>query len=91
MKFHEAWSGKVKNDAYRGKQKLRGWFFSGHQWSVGLGKFVHKSVSADKGTDTYHERITDIESGKVLHQCDESLRDHQDHGSAKFKRKRREP
>lgn len=91
VQFHEAWSGKAKNDSYRGKQKLRGWFFSGHQWSVRLGKFVHKSVSTEKAADTYDERVTDVESGKIIHECHESLRDHQGHGSAKFKRGGREP
>jgi hypothetical protein len=91
MQFHEAWSGKIKNDSFRGKRKLRGWFFYGHQWSAGLGKFVHKSVAADKNTDAYHEQVTDIESGTVIHECHESLRDHQGHGSAKFKRNGRGP
>lgn len=70
---------------FRGKQNLRGWFFSGRQWSVGLGKFIHKSVSADKNVDKYHEQITDIESGKIIHECHESLRNHVGHSSAKFK------
>lgn len=85
VQFHEAWSGKVKNDAFRGKQKFRGWFFSGHQWSVGLGKFIHKSVFADKNVDEYHEKITDVESGQLIHECHESLGDHVGHGSAKFR------
>lgn len=90
-KFHETWAGKVKNNSFTGKRKLRGWFFSGHQWSTGLGKFVHKSVSADKNIDTYHEKITDIESGEIIHECQESLRDHQGHRAAKFRRKKCEP
>jgi hypothetical protein len=88
---HEAWSGKIKNDAFRSKQKLRGWFFFGHQWSVRRGKFVRKSVSADKRTDEYHEKITDIESGEVIHECHEKLRDHVGHGSAKFKQGEHQP
>ena len=91
VRLHEAWKGKVKNDAFTGKRKLRGWFFSGHEWSFRLGKFVHKSVSADKNTDTYHEQVTEIESGRVIHECSESLRDHQGHGSAKFKQPKSEP
>jgi predicted nucleic-acid-binding Zn-ribbon protein len=90
-KFYEESCGKIKNNSYRSKQKIRGWFFFGQQWSVGLGKFVQKSVSADKYTDTYSEKITDIESGKVIHECHESLRNHQGHGFAKFKEGRREP
>jgi hypothetical protein len=85
MQFHEACSGKIKNDSFRGKRKLRGWFFSGHEWSVRLGKFVRKSVSADKGADTYDEQVSDIESGEIIHDCHERLRDHQGHGSAKIK------
>lgn len=87
VRVGEAVAGKIKSDAYTGKRKLRGWFFFGLDWSVQRGKFVHKLVSADKNSDTYHERITDIESGDVIHECRESLRDHQGRGSAKFDRK----
>jgi hypothetical protein len=91
VRLHEAWKGKIKSDAFTRKRKLRGWFFFGHEWSVHLGKFVRKSVSVDKNTDTYYEQITDIESGQIIHECSESLCDHQGHGSAKFKRSESEP
>jgi hypothetical protein len=31
----------------------------------------------------YFERITDLETGKVIHECSESLEKHTGHGTAK--------
>jgi hypothetical protein len=39
---------------------------------------------ADRG-DLYSEKITDAETGEVIHQCQEPLTAHQKHGSAKPK------
>ena len=85
MRLFDAWKGSIKNKNYARKKKLRGWFFSGYEWSHDLGKFVHKFVHAEKRTDEYHELVTDPDTGQVIHECKESLRKHVGHGSAKFK------
>lgn len=39
----------------------------------------------DKDDDKYVEKVTDVDTGEIVHECCERLRDHQGHGSAKFK------
>ena len=56
---------------------------SGHEWSVGLGKWVFKEHVIDKPNDLYRERITDPDTGEVIHECEEPLSDHTGHGDAK--------
>ena len=44
----------------------------------------------DRAKNWYRELVTDRETGKVVHQCDEPLSDHRGHGTAK-KTPKREP
>jgi hypothetical protein len=37
----------------------------------------------DREKNRYTERVTDPATGEVVHECDEPLTDHQDHGAAK--------
>ena len=39
----------------------------------------------DRDTDEYVERVTDIETGQVIHECVEPFSQHVGHGSAKKK------
>lgn len=56
---------------------------SGFERSVRTGRMVEKQSFFDKDTDRRYERITDVETGEVLHECDHKLTDHKGHGSAK--------
>lgn len=47
------------------------------------GRMVHKERHWDKKSDWYFERITDLETGEVIHECEESLSQHRGHGTAK--------
>lgn len=51
-----------------------------------LGKLVHHERDIDRKVDTYFERVTDYDSGEVIHECREPLSQHVGHGSAKQKR-----
>lgn len=53
--------------------------------SMSTGRAVEHSRMIDRGADRYFERVTECESGHVVHQTDERLTDHRGHGSAKFK------
>jgi len=55
-------------------------------YSRDRGKAVHKDRVIDRDNDRYCEKITDYESGDVIHQCEEPLSEHQRHGSAKSKK-----
>lgn len=50
-----------------------------------LDKLVHREMIIDRENNRYFERVTDYESGEVIHECDEPLSDHFGHGSAKPK------
>lgn len=54
--------------------------------SRSLGKLVHRARVIDRDNDQYLEKITDYESGEVIHQCEEPLSQHQGHGCAKPKK-----
>jgi ribosomal protein S27AE len=56
-------------------------------YSRSLNKVVHRARIIDRDNDRYFEKITDYESGEVIHQCEEPLSQHQGHGSAKPKKR----
>ena len=55
-------------------------------YSRSLEKIVHRERVIDRDNDRYFEKITDYESGEVIHHCEEPLRQHQGHGNAKPKK-----
>jgi hypothetical protein len=63
----------------------RPWYelFAGGQWSDGLKRIVQKVRIINRRDDAYHERVVDIETGTILKDYSERLREHTDHGSAK--------
>ncbi len=50
-------------------------------------KLVHREMIIDRENDHYFERVTDYESGEVIHECDEPLSKHLGHGADKRNRK----
>jgi hypothetical protein len=48
-----------------------------------LTRLVKVERSIDRLEDRYSERVTDVDTGEVIRQCDEPLSAHQGHGSAK--------
>ena len=80
---HTSIGTKVKRPSLPSDEKVRSQSFSGVQHSHKYGKLVRKEWRFDRDTDEYFERVTDIESGEVLHQCIEPLSQHQGHGTAK--------
>lgn len=76
---------KVKNHSLPSAKKLRVHMQSGQQFSVRLDRYVDKDRILDKENNRYLEKVTDPLTGDVLRNCDESLAEHQGHGSAKFK------
>jgi hypothetical protein len=49
------------------------------------GRRVRHQRAIDRRADRYREVVTDVESGAVLHSCDEPLSEHRGHGAAKRK------
>lgn len=46
-------------------------------------KIVRRERLIDRDNDVYKERVSDYESGEVIHECEEPLSQHVNHGSAK--------
>ncbi len=87
IKAHNSIGGKVKDPKFPSRKKVRVEFFDGFEWSVKYEKFVMKTVLRDKREDKYIEKVTDPDTGEILHECVEPLSKHQGHGYAKFKKK----
>jgi len=51
------------------------------------GKWMKKERVIDREKDLYREVVTDPETGKITHRCEEPLSKHHGHGSAKKKRR----
>jgi hypothetical protein len=49
-------------------------------------KLVHREMIIDRDNDKYYEKITDYETGEVIHEKREALSAHKNHGSAKLKK-----
>ena len=58
----------------------------GDDYSHSHEKWVHKTRVIDKRNDHYHEKVTDPETGEVIHEQAHPLSEHQGHGCAKFKK-----
>lgn len=54
-------------------------------YSHSRGKHVHRQRVIDRDNDQYFEKITDYETGEVIHHCKEPLSQHQGHGDGKRK------
>lgn len=54
--------------------------------SVARGKLVYREQVIDREGDRYFERVTDYESGEVIHLNEEPLSAHIGHGTAKPKK-----
>ncbi len=49
-------------------------------------KHVHRQRVIDRDNDRYFEKITDYDTGEIIHHCEEPLSQHINHGSAKSKK-----
>jgi hypothetical protein len=66
----------------------RKWFTdirSGFSFSHKFQTWMHRLRIFDKRNDCYLERVTNPETGEVVHECSEPLSEHTGHGSAKPK------
>jgi len=59
---------------------------AGPSFSHSLGTLVHLERIIDRENDRYFERVTNYDSGAVIHHNEEPLSQHFDHGSAKPER-----
>jgi DNA-directed RNA polymerase subunit RPC12/RpoP len=81
---HKAW---VKRPSLPSAMKLRSKTYSGVEYNHQKGKLVRVHRTIDKDNDRYIERVVDMQTEEVLHECDEPLSRHTNHGTAKKKTK----
>ncbi len=84
LTFHETVKGK--SNKAPGKKKPYSEFQAGEEFSKRLHRFVTKTRKIDREHDSYYEKVSDPETGKILHDCSEPLHEHLGHGSDKFKK-----
>ncbi len=83
--IHESLTGKVEDPARSSKDNPRVHFFTGDEIRSADGKWMKKDRTIDRDRNQYKETVTDPEAGEVIHHCDEPLKAHTGHGSAKPK------
>lgn len=86
IEMHDKLQGKVKDQNYSSKQNPRYEFIEGDDQRKSDGKWMKKTRVIDKYNDKYIERVTDLETGEVVHEKKEPLSNHFGHGTAKFKK-----
>lgn len=80
--------GKLGAKAWRGGERRKPFLetIKGNDLFIKLGKWVKLERIIDRENDRYKEIVTDPETGKIIHQCEEPLSQHEGHGSAKEKK-----
>ena len=58
-------------------------FKGGQEFSYSKGKYVNRNYRIDREKDKYTEKVSDRETGETIHECEEKLTEHFNHGSAK--------
>jgi hypothetical protein len=55
-------------------------------WSYDRQKWVHREKTEDRRNNWYSEKVTDPDTGEVIHEAGEPLTDHRGHGIARKKK-----
>jgi hypothetical protein len=82
LEFHASLGYKAKSQG-KGKPYIEG--KAGDDRHRNTGKWMHLQRIIDRVGGWYTEVVTDQETGKVVHRCEEPLSEHRGHGSAKSK------
>ena len=85
MELHDNVKGKVKDNNFNSKRNPRYEFVEGDDLRKRDEKWMKKTRILDKYNDKYIEKVTNPETGEVIHENVEPLSEHFGHGSAKFK------
>jgi hypothetical protein len=74
---------KITSPAARSDKKLQYHRRIRTELNISTGKQVRVVRIINKTTDAYYEKVTDIETGQVIHECYEPLSQHRGRGTAK--------
>ena len=81
LEIHEQVRGKGKEAGIKKPIKE---FKIGDDFHRDSKKWNYRKMHIDRKNDEYEEIITNKDSGKIIHECKESLSQHVGHGSAKY-------
>ena len=82
---HDGHRAKAKRSSLPSNKKLRFDTYSGIEPSHKYGKLVRVHRTIDKDNDWYSEKVIDLQTGEILHECDEPLSKHVNRGTAKHR------
>jgi hypothetical protein len=82
LTFRESLGFKARSQG-KGKPYIEG--KAGDDLHRNTGKWMQLQRIIDRAKNWYKEVVTDPETGKVVHRCEEPLSEHRGHGSAKRK------
>lgn len=83
ISLHDQLSAKVKKEGIKKPIKE---IVQGDDYSYSRKKYMNKTRIIDRENNHYQEYVSDKETGEIVHECDELLKDHFGHGSAKKKK-----
>ncbi|WP_200152971.1 hypothetical protein [Chromatium okenii] len=86
LRIFDSLHGRLKRPSLPSNKKIRWESFTGYEFSHDRQKMVQKVRMFDKDTDEYVERVIDIETGEIIHECVEPLTKHVGHGTTKQRR-----
>ena len=86
VKLHESWTGILKDPSRPSREKERQRFKSGADFWRDKLRWVHLERFIDRDNARYFEKVTDPETGGVIHQCNEPLPEHRGHDSTADRR-----
>ena len=75
---------QIKDPKKTGKSKIKSEGFTKYVKSQ-KAPLVKHSRNIDRENNLYTESVVDVETGEILHECEEPLKKHTGHGSAKKK------
>jgi hypothetical protein len=84
VSIHEHVKGKVKDEAFPSRKKVRAEFITGEEERKSDGQWVKKDRYWNKDKNIYSETVIDPKTGEVIHSCEEPFTEHVGHGAAKF-------
>lgn len=76
-----------KSNKMPGKGKPFSEFQAGQEKCYTRNTYVEKIRHIDRENDRYYERVSDTNTGEIIHECSERLSEHYGHGSARRKSK----
>jgi hypothetical protein len=83
LKFRGGVRYKHKNPRLVGRKKVLSEGFSSYSYSHDLGKLVSHERLIDRENNRYFEVVKEIETNQIIHKCDEELKAHIGHGTAR--------